>query len=98
MMESIKGLFKGFDTMVTPKLMTLAFWIGIVLIGLGTLSTIIPALIGGSIGLALLSLLSGALGVVLWRVACEMMIVIFKIHDRLGVINEDLKSGAATRP
>jgi hypothetical protein len=94
-MDAIKSLFTSFDTMITPKLMVIVYWIGLVLIALSALSGFLPALFGGSFGWALLTLVGGALGILLWRVSCELMIVVFKIHDRLGTINEGLKTASS---
>ena len=84
----------NFNKFVAPTLIRIVYWIGIVLIILGTLGAVIGggAMMGGgygggfSIGGALISLIAGALGLLLWRVMCEIWIVIFSINDRLGVL------------
>lgn len=84
-----------FKKFVAPSLIRIVYWIGIVLIVLGTLAGIAG---GGMMGMmagygggggfnifgALLALLWGACSLIIWRVACEIWIVIFSINDRLG--------------
>ena len=73
--------FLGFDEMVTPSIISIVYWIGIVLIVLGTLSTIFGgfvAFLGG--------LIAGAIGLIFWRVWCEVMIILFRIHGDLAQI------------
>ncbi|HWA00700.1 MAG TPA: DUF4282 domain-containing protein [Caulobacterales bacterium] len=88
----------NFDKFVAPTLIRIVYWIGIVLIALGTLGAIfgggmMGAMMGGygggggfNVGGALIGLIAGAAGFLMWRVACEVWIVIFSINDRLGVL------------
>jgi len=43
---------------------------------------------GFSVGGALVALLGGAFGILIWRVVCEIWIVIFSVNDRLGTLVE----------
>jgi len=88
----------NFNKFVAPALIRIVYWIGIVLIVLGTLGAVFGGgmLMGGgayggggfNIGGALIALIAGACGLLVWRVMCEIWIVIFSINDRLGVLVE----------
>jgi hypothetical protein len=88
----------NFDKFVAPTLIRIVYWIGIVLIVLGTLAGIFGGsmmsggMMGGYGGYgggfnpagALFALIGGAAGLLIWRVMCEVWIVLFSINDRLG--------------
>ncbi|MES1157192.1 MAG: DUF4282 domain-containing protein [Alphaproteobacteria bacterium] len=95
----------NFDKFVAPVLIRIVYWIGIVLIVLGTLIAItsgggmLGMMMGGggefggggggfNLGGALIALIAGAVELIVWRVLCEVWIVIFSINDRLGVLVE----------
>ncbi|MDQ0215317.1 prepilin signal peptidase PulO-like enzyme (type II secretory pathway) [Oikeobacillus pervagus] len=77
--------FLNFDTMITPTLIKLLFWIGVifsVISGLAIIFAGIAAPFGG--GMAVLSgLVTMVAGPLLTRVYCELLIVFFKMHDTL---------------
>ncbi|MEH8022415.1 MULTISPECIES: DUF4282 domain-containing protein [Rheinheimera] len=67
-----------FDSMLTPKIITFVYWlmlIGVVISGLGAMFTAY-----GSFWSGLGILVFGSIGVRIW---CELLIVLFKIHDNL---------------
>jgi hypothetical protein len=69
-----------FDSMVTPKIITFVYWlmlIGVTIAGLGMIfsGTGIMGVLGG--------LLTIALGALVIRIYCELLIVLFKIHENL---------------
>ena len=93
----------NFDKFLAPLLIRIVYWVGIVLIILGTLIAMTSG--GGMLGMmmggggfgggygggfnlagALIALIAGAIELVVWRVVCEIWIVIFSINDRLGVL------------
>lgn len=90
----------NFDKFVAPTLIRIVYWIGIVLIVLGTLMGIagggmMGSMMGGgyggygggfNLGAALFALIGGAVALLVWRVMCEVWIVIFSINDRLGIL------------
>jgi hypothetical protein len=87
------GDFFTFKKFVAPFLVKIVFWIGLLFIVLGMLGSLIGVgmiegygsiYTGFNIGHALLVLLVGALTILIWRVVCEIWIVLFSIHDRLG--------------
>ena len=78
-----------FDTMLTPKIITIIYWLllaGVVISGLGAMFTggqlhmPGPAVTIGSFFTGLLVIVFGAIGARIW---CELLIVIFKIHENL---------------
>jgi Domain of unknown function (DUF4282) len=76
------GDFFSFDRMITPAIIKVVFWIGLVLSVLGGLAF----LLAGSGGAKLLGLFYLILGPLFVRVYCELLIVIFKMNDTLSVI------------
>ncbi|MDP4528790.1 DUF4282 domain-containing protein [Alkalimonas delamerensis] len=70
-----------FDSMLTPKIITFVYWlllVGVVVSGLGTMFTT-------SFFAGLGILIFGAIGVRIW---CELLIVLFKIHENLRKVAE----------
>lgn len=73
--------FVFLDVMLTPKIITFIYWLwvviavigGIVLLFTGSLLTGLTALVGGIIAA---------------RITCELLIVVFKIHENLKKIAE----------
>lgn len=92
--------FLNFDSFVFPKIVTIIYWIGLVLIALGTLLGFLGALFMGSSGYggamgasggiigALLTLAGGVIGIVAWRLVVEFWLVIFSIRDLLRDIRD----------
>jgi len=84
--------FFSFDRMITPSIIKVLFWIGVVVSVIGGLATIIGGIAapygGGTM------VLSGILGIIfgplITRVYCELLILLFKINDNLGEIKEKL--------
>jgi uncharacterized membrane protein len=84
-----------FKKFVAPVLIQISYWVGLVLIVLMTLVGIAGTSVfssyyygggGFSVGGALLSLVGGVFGALIWRVVCEIWIVIFSVNDRLGTL------------
>ncbi|MBI3676226.1 MAG: DUF4282 domain-containing protein [Proteobacteria bacterium] len=90
-----------FEKFVAPLLVKVVYWIGLFFIVLTTLAGIfgLGSMMGSygmggggfSIGGAILSLILGIVFALLWRVICEIYIVIFSINERLGVIADNYK-------
>lgn len=75
----------GFDRMITPRIITLIYWLlllGVLVAGIGR----IFGYGGLSFGSLLEGLLMMALGALGARVWCELLIVLFKIHENLQKI------------
>ncbi|GAA5144089.1 DUF4282 domain-containing protein [Thalassotalea piscium] len=71
-----------FDSMLTPKIITFVYWLmlfGTVVSGLGAMFTDY----GGGFFAGLGIIIGGAIGSRIW---CELLIVLFKIHENLQKI------------
>jgi len=73
----------SFNRMVTPVFIHVIYWIGIVAVILAGLAVVVG---GGSI---LKGLLATVLGLIVVRVGCEVLIVLFRINDNLAAIREN---------
>ncbi|QDT42195.1 hypothetical protein Pan241w_22760 [Gimesia alba] len=76
-----------FDSMLTPKVITFVYWLMLVVVLISGLKTIF-----GGFGFSfeklivgLLMMISGAVGARIW---CELLIVLFKIHDNVKKMAE----------
>lgn len=84
--------FLYFDSMITPKIITFIYWLLLVLVGFSGLAMLVSslAMMGNSFFMGLLLLLATpivvAVMVVVARVYCELMIVIFKMNEALQEI------------
>ncbi|MEX0716837.1 MAG: DUF4282 domain-containing protein [Planctomycetaceae bacterium] len=73
--------------MITPLIVQVIFWVGIVLVVLGGLFFVMNER-------ALEGLLMIIFGPIVWRVYCEMVIVLFSISDTLTDIKNDARRRA----
>ncbi len=72
--------------MITPKIITLLYWLllaGVVITGVGAMFA--GSMMGGGFGFGsflhgLMIIVFGAIGVRVW---CELLIVLFKIHENI---------------
>lgn len=74
----------GFDKMVTPVIIRILYFLGL----LGVLGTSIASLFQGRFLMAIGVLVFGAIMV---RVYSELLILLFRIHDNLVSINQQMK-------
>ncbi|BAZ94887.1 translation initiation factor [Thiohalobacter thiocyanaticus] len=68
-----------FDSMLTPKIITVVYWLlllGVLISGLGFMFS---GQTGGFLG-GIAMIVGGAIGARIW---CELLIVLFKIHDNI---------------
>lgn len=100
--ESGGGATSGglmFKTFITPKIITVLFWVIAVLIVLGVLlgtvvtfigavSQSVPGAIVGALIFFVASLILGLLYIVIIRVGCEFVVIVFSIHDKLANIED----------
>ena len=75
-----------FDAMLTPKIITLVYWLMLVIVALSGLAMIF----GGGVTfvkfvMGLVTIAGGAVGARIW---CEILIVIFKIHENIRKLAE----------
>lgn len=96
--EMIKQLV-SFDKMITPTIIQVLFWIGVGLSALFGIITIFTGLAQmfsgygeGFIGFItmIVGLITIGVGVLASRIYCELLIVVFKMHQSLVSINEKL--------
>ena len=81
----MKNIF-CFESMLTPKLITFIYWIlliSAIITGITTMFSGYEGFTFGSFIMGLLYLVGGAVGARVW---CELMIVLFKIHENLQKI------------
>jgi hypothetical protein len=65
-----------FDDMLTPKIITVIYWLGLISVIFGAVMMIFTGNFFKGLGL----LVFGAIGVRVW---CELLIVMFKIHENI---------------
>lgn len=78
--------FASFDKMLTPTIIKIIFWLGViffVITGLVAMFEGGVAILGG-----LLTIILGPLFV---RIYCEMLILFFKIHDSINALNDKVE-------
>ncbi len=90
--------FFGFEKLVTPVVIKVVYWIGIIGMLIFGVGSFFAGLMYGSIGSGLLSLAGSVLGLLMWRVLCELYIVIFGMFDRLGQIRDGLSRQPGHEP
>lgn len=87
----------SFDKLLSSTLIRIVYFLGLaggVIAGLAELFaglTMMRYSFTSGAGLILLALLGTVLGLLLWRVICESLIVLFAIHDRLGEIRDNTR-------
>ena len=79
--------FISFRKMVTPVIIQILFWVGVA----GSIIAGLAAMAGDSVLGGLLILVLGPLFV---RIYCELLIVIFRIHDSLRAVERNTAPGA----
>lgn len=93
-MQILKPFF-NFDTFIFPRIATIVYWIGIVLISLSAIIAAFGSLFmsvqyGNGFGAGLMgflaALVGGMLGLLAWRLLVEFWLVIFSIRDTLREI------------
>ncbi|MGN6306408.1 MAG: DUF4282 domain-containing protein [Mesorhizobium sp.] len=82
--------FFSFEKLITPSVIKIVYWLGIAVLLVFGVASFFMGLLSGSLGAGLLSLVGSVLGLLLWRVMCELYIVIFGMFDRLGQIRDGL--------
>ena len=93
--------FLNFDKMITPVIIKILFYIGIIMELIGGVVVffggIIAAFQQNSFGAALGGIIGGPvvafLGVLMSRVYAELLIVVFQIHENLVAIKHKLVDG-----
>ena len=68
-----------FDSMLTPKIITIVYWLLLVSAVVSGLGSMFAGYILGGLGI----IVGGVIGARIW---CELLIVLFKIHENLQKI------------
>lgn len=79
--------FVAFRKMVTPVVIQVVFWIGVIVAVVGALATMFR-------GNFLAGLVALILGPLLVRIYCELIIVVFKMHESLVEIQKNTTTRA----
>lgn len=90
----IRNLF-DFDTFVSPVLIRFGYWAGMVLILLKGLGWLFSGFGGGffsGLGVMVMTCITTALSLIVWRVICEGALVLFSINDRVRDMNRSIKA------
>lgn len=76
--------FLAFKKMITPVFIQVIFWVGIVAIVFSGFAM----MFSGGVANAFMGLFMIVLGGIFWRVWCEIIILLFRIHENLAAIRE----------
>lgn len=93
MSNKILSNLLSFDKMISEQIIKLVYYVGLLLIALGFIASLIGAFQAGFVGFLpalLMAIIGAALSVLLWRVFCECIIILFRMYARLGDINKTL--------
>jgi hypothetical protein len=92
-MGDLIGRFTSFDKLISTGLIKILYWVGIVVIGVGTLVAAFSGFSQGfmsGVGSLIAAPIIAVIGIIFWRFLCELYIVIFGMYNRLGEISEKL--------
>ncbi|NLI91088.1 MAG: DUF4282 domain-containing protein [Peptococcaceae bacterium] len=82
--------FTSFEKMFTPTIIKILLYIGFIFSVILGIVEIAAGAASGEGSLIFLGLITMILGPILTRIYCELIIVIFKIHETLKEISENL--------
>lgn len=82
-----------FDRFVTPKFITVFYWL---LVAAAVLQGLIAMFAGGGLVGFLLGLVILVVGVIVARVFCELLIILFKIHENTERIASSSAGGVSS--
>lgn len=71
-----------FDEMVTPRIITFVYWLALLAAVIGGLVTIFSGF-GSFFPRLVMGLATMAASILAARIACELLIVLFKIHENI---------------
>jgi len=84
----------SFDKLIATKVMKFVYFVGLIGIALAGIVTFLGSFAAmrlsfvTGLGTMMLAVIGTALGVLLWRVMCELWLLGFNIYDRLGEIRD----------
>ncbi|WP_152045951.1 DUF4282 domain-containing protein [Aureimonas psammosilenae] len=80
--------FFGFERLIATTIIKVAYWIGLGAIALFGILSFIGLLFAEGSATAFLVPFGMAFAALIWRLTCELYIVVFGIHERLGAIRD----------
>jgi hypothetical protein len=89
--------FLSFENLLSARLIRVVYFLGIIGCVVAWVVQLFAALgmmnfsFMSGVGLLLVATLGAILGLLLWRVICESLIVVFGIYDRLGEIRDNTR-------
>ena len=91
--------FLSFERMITPVIITILFWIGLIIVALTAIFVFFSGIIGGFNGGGFGSVVAGLfggplvfiLGGLMVRIYSELLILAFRINETLTDIKNELK-------
>jgi hypothetical protein len=86
-----------FDKMITPAIIKIIFWVGVglcVLFGLISIGRGATAMFGGGL-MVITGIITILVGPLLIRIYCELLIVLFKMHEALQKISDNMDRGGS---
>ena len=91
--------FLSFERMITPVIITILFWIGLIAVAITSLVVFFGGIIGGfndgGFGSVVVGLFGGplvfVLGALMVRIYAELLILAFRINETLTDIKNELK-------
>ena len=91
--KSSSGDFWAFKRMITPAIIQILFWVGSIIT---MIFGIIQIVIGvtesyGGGGLVLVGLITTLIGPLIIRIYCELLILLFRMHETLIEIKNKIK-------
>jgi hypothetical protein len=84
----------GFDKMVTPIIIRIVYFLGLLVV----LVTAVATLFSGGLRGVLTGLAILVVGAIMVRVYSELLILLFRIHDNLVSINQQMKDRNSSGP
>lgn len=82
--------FRNFDEMVTPGIIKVLYWIGLIFVAIASIITLFGSLMAGELGGILGAIVLAIFGFLMVRVYCELIILGFKGVEYLKNINDKL--------
>lgn len=95
------GNLLSFNKMISEQIIKIVYYIGLIGIALAFLGKLYLSLtsgLGSFIPILAGSIVAAILSVLLWRVFCESIIILFRMYSRLGDINETLGGTNTEKP
>ncbi len=85
--------FLTFDELIAPTVISVVYWIVIAAIIIGALGSIFTGFRGFIVGI-----IGAVVALILWRVYCEIILIVFRIHAQLAEIARNTTPTSIQRP